>query len=461
MTEEELFKICKKYDDKMRQAVADNDFDGIVSNARKVMEYHPSSFMKQEFLSKIIFFYHCFGHTDDQIKAVLDEYSNLAKYIIPCEYDIEDKRRRNKKAKRKIGYLSVSFRENIVTYFDIQLFAGYDRDKYEVYLFSVGDVENKDAVTEQLQGLVDGYFDLWGMGYAEAAQLIKAQDIDILFDLDGHTSGGRTLILCNFKPAPIIICGIGWFNTTGLKQIDYFLTDNYCCPPGIGDEDFNEELIRLPHTHFCYTPPERALEADGSYQVHDNIVFGSFNNFKKLSPEVFDVWVQIIRQVPGAKLLLKFDNGLECESGQRVFRMAKTAGFTDEQLEFRAADRTYLSEYRDMDIALDPFPYPGGGTTCEALYMGVPVITLIGNRHGARFGYSLLSNMGLGELTAKTKADYINIAVALASDKELLQALRGQIRRMMQQSPLMNGRQYVAEMEAAYEKIWHKYMLKG
>lgn len=243
--------------------------------------------------------------------------------------------------------------------------------------------------------------------------------------------------------------------------MDYFLTDQYCSPIGQGDEDFSEQLIRLPHTHFCYTPSERVLHCKNSYQYHTPVVFGSFNNFSKLNEEVLSLWLQIIQQVPGSRLILKNAHGAREWQERRIRKLALSLGYLEQQLEIRPATAGYLDEYMDIDIALDPFPYPGGGTTCEALYMGVPVISLCGQRHGERFGYSLLKNLGLEALAPETKEGYIAMAVALAKDKETIGLLHRKLRQFMQNSTLMNARDYVAEIEAAYEKIWQDYVQKA
>ena len=354
------------------------------------------------------------------------------------------------KMKLRIGYLSPNLMTHIVLNFAIQLFSAYDRERFEVYLYQTGG--RHDEVSDWLMKMTDGWCELSGLNAHEAAKKIYDDDIDILFDLAGHTEGGATLQICAYKPAPVQLCGIGWFDTTGLSAIDYFLSDIYCDPPE-NDALFTEKLIRLTHSHFCYTPPETVLNCKAEYHVHSPIVFGSFNNFDKITDEMLRTWKRLLQIVPGSKLLLKN----VYRTMDRVEHMKKrllTFGFRAEQIDVRPGSFNYLDEYMDMDIALDTYPYPGGGTTCEALYMGVPVVTRYGQRHGSRFGYSLLKNMGLGELTASSEEEYIRIASALAGDRELLEGLHSSLRTMMQKSPLMDARGYVRDVEAAYEKIW-------
>ena len=359
-----------------------------------------------------------------------------------------------KKRKLRIGYLSPDFNGHIVVNFAIQLLACYDKERYEVICYSLAGTDTE--VTGQVRELVDVWQNLAQYAPEGAAEKIYLDQVDILFDLAGHTVGGKTLMIMAYKPAPVQISGIGWFDTTGLRAIDYFLTDVYCDPEG-NEDLFSETLLRLPHSHFCYTPSEAVLQVKRQYTVHAPVVFGSFNNFQKITEEMLSVWLCIVQQVPGSHLLLKNvkDNAYEMEA---LRKKAEHAGFLPQQIEIRTCSRDYLEEYLDMDIALDTYPYPGGGTTCEALYMGIPVISLYGTRHGARFGYSILKNLGLEELAVKDTATYIERAVALARDPELLLALHSNLRSMMQKSPLMDAKNYVAEVEAYYEKIWEKYL---
>ena len=187
---------------------------------------------------------------------------------------------RKDKEKIRIGYLSSDFFEHIVTNFSVQLYAGYDRSRYEVMLYCTGGVQNE--VTEWLKSMTDGWRDFTGMDPAEAARLIYADDVDILFDLTGHTDGGAGLRIMAYHPAKIQLAGIGYFDTTGLAAVDYFLSDIYCDPQG-NERYFTEQLLRLPHSHFCYTPPERVALCKNVWQPHDTIIFGSFNNFAKIT----------------------------------------------------------------------------------------------------------------------------------------------------------------------------------
>lgn len=363
-----------------------------------------------------------------------------------------EKRRR---AKIRIGYLSPSLSDHVVLNFAVPLFSGYDRTRFDVRIYSAGGTD--DEVTDWIAGMVDGYRSLAGMPPAKAAAAIYADGIDILFDLAGHTAGGRTLRIAAYKPAPVQITGIGYFDTTGVPAMDYVLGDPVCDPPGMEDLFF-EKILRLPHTHLCFTPPERFAPYENmARRPHTPVVFGSFNNFSKITDGMLRLWAKILHAAPETRLVLKNVND-DAEQLERMRMRAARAGIDPLRLDLRPGTRDYLRDYLDVDIILDTYPYQGGGTTCEALFMGLPVVTRAGTRHGARFGAGILQNAGLGELVADTADAYVERAVLLARDGELLAALHGGVHRMMRASPMMDGAQYVRDMETAYETIWERYL---
>ena len=358
-----------------------------------------------------------------------------------------------KHGKLRIGYLSPNLTDHIVLNFAIQLFSAYNRSRYEVRLYDIGTLQCE--TTDWVAGMVDGYTDLSKCCPQEAAARIHADEIDILFDLAGHSAGGKTLMIAAHKPAPVQLSGIGYFNTTGLSAMDYFLGDPFCDPPG-EEVHFTEQILRLPQTHLCFTPSERFRPYEHLQRTpHENVVFASFNNFAKITDAMLTAWGEILRAVPTARLLLKNVHPLK-ETLTRMKKRAVQAGIDPARLELRPGSKDYLADYLDADVILDTFPYQGGGTTCEALCMGLPVVVRAGTRHGARFGVSLLHNAGLSELIAGSTEEYIERAVLLARDRTLLGALQTAIPRMMRASPLMNGMGYVRAMEDAYEMIWER-----
>ena len=239
--------------------------------------------------------------------------------------------------------------------------------------------------------------------------------------------------------------------------MDYFLGDPFCDPTG-EEANFTEQILRLLQTHLCFTPSERFRPYEHLQRTpHENVVFASFNNFAKITDAMLTAWGEILRAVPTARLLLKNVHPLK-ETLTRMKARAVRAGIDPARLELRPGSKDYLADYLDADVILDTFPYQGGGTTCEALCMGLPVVVRAGARHGARFGVSLLHNAGLSELIAGSTEEYIERAVLLARDRELLSALQMAVPRMMRASPLMDAAGYVRAMETAYQRIWERYL---
>lgn len=358
--------------------------------------------------------------------------------------------------KLRIGYLSHSLAENIGTYFTIQLFSIYDRSRYELYCYGTHYAD--DRLTDELRNHVKKVYVYPKQVLMKSiAEQIYKDEIDILFDVDVHNAGGHTLMVAGYKPAPVQISGIGYMSTSGLKAVDYFLGDIYCDPPGLTEADFSEKLLRLPHSHFCYTPTERVLRCQRVYHREGRIQFASFNKFFKITDEMLCAWRKILQSIPGSHLLLK--NAMHHYNALFVMHTRLlAAGFSEEQFTLEDASSDYLERYADVDILLDTYPYTGGGTTCEALYCGVPVVSRYGERHGERFGYSLLKNIGLGELACPDTETYIRTAIALAQDEELLRVLHQRIPKMMQQSPVMDGSGYVRDVEHLYERIWAQWI---
>lgn len=366
--------------------------------------------------------------------------------------------RPHSRKKLRLGYISPDFRQHIVADFARVFFSGYNRQRFEVIGY---DIKNQpDAVTSWFRERANGWRVLAGMEPEDAATQIHSDEVDILIDLAGHSSGGHTLRIVGYKPAPLQISGIGYMSTTGMSAMDYFLTDMYCDPLAGRSAQFSEQLLRLPHSHFSYTAPERLQQMPVVHVQHRGIVFGSFNNFSKITDEMLQIWHYILEQVPGSMLLLKNSHGYRKKQENQLRCRAEAIGYQPDELEIRSASADYLEQYKEVDIALDTYPYPGGGTTCEASYMGVPVISLYGSRHGSRFGYSLLQNIGIGELAAATPEGYVERAVALARDPQLLRALQKQLRPMMQASCLMNQKVYMQSIERFYEEIWQSWCQK-
>ena len=350
--------------------------------------------------------------------------------------------------KIRIGFLSPDFYFHPVINWSWSLLNKLDKNLFKTYFYSSN--KKSDVVTENLRQSAENWRDICDLTDEAAAKLIRDDEIDILFDLTGHTLGNR-LLVARYRPASVQMSGVGYMNSTGLDCFDYFLSDVYCA----GDENFfTEKVIKLPHSHICYEPTIKLRLPSPPPCLKNNFVtFGSFNNFVKVTDSILIAWKKILDAVPRSRLILKhgvFDtvNGKNF-AGERM----KNLGFNLSRVEMRPFTQTHFAEYGDMDIALDTFPYTGGVTTCEALYMGVPVVSLYGARHGSRFGLSILKNIGLDELAVNSYDEYINRAVALASDWELLTILRKNLRTMMKNSPLMDSENYLREIQEAFIKI--------
>lgn len=363
--------------------------------------------------------------------------------------------RREGRKKIRLGYLSADFRQHVMFSFYYVMLQGYNRERFEVTCYSLG--EKADGYTEHLKTLVDGWQDVQGKSLPELAEIIRQDGIDILVDLSGHSSGSALPVFA-LRPAPVQVSGLGWMESTGFSCTDYLLTDRYL--EGF-DGEYEQYLAEKPFyltSQFCYTGRSDVPEPAGApCRGKGYVTFGSFNAYYKLTPEVVELWSRILQLVPESRLLLKcyafIDGRLQRELMGRFARW----GIGNERLLLEPATTGYMNRYLEVDIALDTYPYTGGGTTLDALYMGVPVISMHGERRSSRFGLSILSNAGLGMLAAASPEEYIGLATGLAHDWQLLDELHFNLRLMLQASDIMNGKKYMQELETGYENIMAKY----
>ncbi|MBR0288274.1 MAG: glycosyltransferase, partial [Selenomonadaceae bacterium] len=390
-------------------------------------------------------------------EKIFEETCGFNKILAHIPRFTHNRKKHSRHKKIRVGYISPDIRFNVVTFFSCHLFISYDKTRFEVFLYANND---EDRITERFKQRVDVFRKILYKPANEVAAQIMEDEIDILVDLAGHVADNLLPVMA-YKPAPIQISGIGYFDSTGLDTIDYFLADKFTDPEGLNEKFFTEKILRLQHSHFCYEWHDFPFMITPAPCIKKGYVtFGSFNHFAKVTDEMLSVWSKILSAVPNSRLYLKnltFDteDGLEL-SKKRI----QAAGIDLERVDFDIFEKTYIKKYEQVDIALDTFPYPGGGTTCDALYMGVPVITLVGERHNSRFGYSLLMNIGLEELCAFSEEEYIQKAVDLANDFDRLCEYHLTIRRKMEESPVMNDTIYMGELEAAYEKIFNAWLDK-
>jgi len=361
----------------------------------------------------------------------------------------------------RIGYVSADFRDHAVARFIEPVLQHHDRSRFLVFCYS--NVSVPDAVSTRLMGLAGHVVNLAGMPDHEAAALIRRDRIDILVDLSGHTAGNR-LTLFTRKPAPVQVTWLGYPQTTGLDAIDYRITDAVSDPPGASERFHTEELLRLPDTFSCFAPPAEA-PAVGELPAlsRGSISFGSFNNPAKITPETVELWAGVLRLVPDSRMLIKGYALADPGSRARLLGLFEAQGIDAGRLELRGNTVGYLEHlalYGAVDIALDSFPYNGTTTTCEALWMGVPVVTLAGKSHRSRVGATLLQSVGLSSLVAERPGDFPGLAAALAQDLERLARLRGALRQQMAGSPLTDGARFTGHLEAAYRAIWGNWCAK-
>ncbi len=366
-----------------------------------------------------------------------------------------NRKRHARHKKIRVGYISGDIRFHVVAFFSANFFTAYDKTRFEVFIYANN---TADHITEQFSANVDGFRDILDKSAQDVANQIVDDEIDILVDLAGHTANNSLEVMA-YKPAPIQISGIGYFDTTGLDTIDYFLADKFTDPEGLNEKFFTEKILRLQHSHFCYVWHDLAhYVTPAPCTKAGYVTFASFNHFAKVTDDMLKLWAEILNAVPNSRLYLKASVFGENYGRELVRERMKSAGIDLDRVDCEPIESDYVRCYERVDIALDTFPYPGGGTTCDALYMGVPVITLVGERHNSRFGYSLLMNIGLYELCAFSAEDYVRKAIELAEDRERLRDYHLTIRRRMEESPVMNDTIYMGELELSYEKIFSAWL---
>ena len=351
--------------------------------------------------------------------------------------------------KIRIGYISPDFRRNVMQHFVQPLLTAYDRAHFEVYVYSTA--AEPDEVTAALRPHADVWYDMGGTAPEGIAAQIHADEIDVLVDLAGHASGGALPVLAH-KPAPVQVMGLGYTATSGLDAVNYFLTDALCDPVGGESEQyFTEQLIRLP-SQFVYVPRAGLPAPTGTpARRRGYILFGVFNQYRKFTDEMLLLWREIMERVPTAQLLLKSQIFFAPAMAEEARTRLACLGFDLTRVLLEPATTDYMERYLDVDIALDTYPWPGGGTTCDALYMGVPVVTLYGARRSTRFSYALLSLVGLDELAVQSPAEYVAHAAGLAGDLDRLDQLHVSLRARMERSAVMDQEGYMRALEQAYE----------
>jgi len=351
----------------------------------------------------------------------------------------------------RVGYVSPDFREHPVGRFMLPLMEHHDHCQFEIFAYS--DVRRPDVVTERLRRRAGMWRSTLGISDEQLARLIRQDHVDILVDLTMHMEGTRMLTFAR-KPAPVQVTYLAYCSTTGLETMDFRLTDRYLDPPDMDDRYYSEQSARLPASYWCYPAPEQAPNvAPLPALAAGHVTFGCLNNFAKVSPSALEAWRRLLREVPASSLILHSHDGGHRRRIRDYFVQFEIDPARIEFVGFLGAS-TYFAQYQRIDVALDPFPYPGGTTTCDALWMGVPVVTLGGKTAVSRAGVSILSNVGLPELISRSMGQYTQIAAQLAADLPRLAELRASLRQRMRSSPLMDARYFARAVEAAYRQMW-------
>lgn len=359
----------------------------------------------------------------------------------------------------RIGYVSADFKRHAVARYMEPVLRHHRSGRFEVYCYS--NCAQPDEVTQRLQALSGRWRDIAALDDRQAAQLVREDRIDILVDLSGHTEGNRLLVFAH-RPAPVQMTWLGYLGTTGMAAIDYRITDPHVDPEGAADAGYRERLLRLPQAIVCYQPPVEA-PAVGALPAlqRGHITFGSFNSFSKLNAETMRAWAKMLSRLPRARLrVVGVPAGAALE---RLLEICEREGVYADRIDAigRLPYADYWAQYLRVDLALDPYPYNGGTTTLDSLWMGIPVVSLAGAAGVSRCAASHLCNVGLPALIAQSWDDYVRIGVELAGDLPRLAQMRAGLRERMRASPILDAPRLTAALEALYRDAWREWCVRS
>lgn len=428
------------------------DLDEAIASYRKALQFKPD-FARAH--SNLLYTLHFHPQYDarrlyDEHRVWNEQYAKpLASAAKPHVND------RSADRPLRVGYLSPDFRAHPVGRFLVPLLEAHDHNKFEIFGYS--SVSNPDAITDRCCAAADIWRPVFGMTDEQIADAARDDQIDVLVDLTMHM-GKHHLLAFARKPAPVQVTYLAYPGTTGMDAIDYRLTDPYLDPPDRDDSVYAEQSIRLPRTYWCYRPlTERPPVAPLPATEPGAVTFGCLNNFCKVTRPTLESWCKLLLELPKARLVLHAGAG---SHRQRAWEFLAERGLAPERLLFvdKVPPDDYFRIYEQIDICLDPFPYGGGTTTCDALWMGVPVVSLVGQTAVGRGGLSILSNIGLPSLAAADAEQYIRMASVLANDLDKLAEVRKTLRQRMETSPLMNAADFARDVEAAYRTMWQRWL---
>jgi predicted O-linked N-acetylglucosamine transferase (SPINDLY family) len=430
-------------------------FDQAIASHRQAVRLSPDDAKEH---SNLVFILHYHpGYDARMIHEELRRWNQqhaepLKKFIQPHANSRDPDRR------LRIGYVSPDFREHPVGQNLLPLFRRHDHRQMEIFCYA--NVLRPDRLTDQLRGYADVWRSIVGLSDSQAVDLIRQDRIDVLVDLALHSASNRLMVFAH-KPAPVQATYLGYCGGTGMDAMDYRLSDPYLDPKESDLSCYSERTIRLPETYWCYEVAGPTPEVSPPpVAAAGYLTFGCLNNFVKVSQPALDLWAEILRGLPQSRLIVHSHRGTHLNAMRQRFA---GKGISPDRLEFPNWQPwpQYVRTYGRIDIALDPFPWGGGITTCDALWMGVPVVSLVGRTAVGRGGASILSNVGLPELIAQTPQQYVQIAADLAGNLPRLAELRRTLRARMQASPLMDAPRFARNVEAAYRQMWRNWCATG
>jgi predicted O-linked N-acetylglucosamine transferase (SPINDLY family) len=389
------------------------------------------------------------GMLFDELRLWNDQHAKpLATRILPHANNRDPERR------LRIGYVSPDLRDHVVGRNLLPLFREHDHDQVEVFCYT--NSFQGDGITQQIKQCSDGWRVIAGRSNAQAVEMVRQDQIDILVDLALHSASNRLLVFAQ-KPAPVQATFAGYPGSTGLDTIDYRLTDPYLDPPGLNDRFYSETSIRLTNSFWCYDAANTKLDVNPlPAQTRDYFTFACLNNFCKVNEPVLKLWARVLRRVEHSRLIMLCPEGSHRQALLEIFQRE---GVQPDRIELAASRprSRYFEIYHRIDLALDTFPYNGHTTSLDSFWMGVPVVTLVGKTVVGRAGLSQSTNLGLPEVVAHTPEQFVEIAAGLAENLPRLAELRRTLRRRMQESPLLDASGFARSIESSYRQMWRHW----
>jgi predicted O-linked N-acetylglucosamine transferase (SPINDLY family) len=427
---------------------------------KRALEIQPSNAPAH---SNLLFLYAYFGMCSGE--RYLEHAKGWERAVIPESARLAARTKAFTRAPRagrelRVGYVSGDFREHAVSCFMEQVFEAHDRKRFRLFAYPTSGVH--DSTTDRMQRLIPEWHSLLGLNTDEALQMIEGHHIDVLIDLSGHTAFNRMDVFAR-RAAPVQCQYLGYFASTGLTEMDYFIADRDLVPAS-HDGQYSEQVWRLPRVWASYKPPEEVPAAEWRPDPEGKVWFGSFNHLGKVTPYTIEVWARLLRRVPHACLLLKTKELDDPQNRRRLVNAFAQHGIAGSRIELlgRTPDwKAHMRLYNRLDVALDPVGGNGGATTtCDALWMGVPVVTIAGARYGERMSHSILSAIGRGEWSTANESEYIERAAEIAADPRLIGYVRATQREAIRHTPLVDPQGMARALEDAYDAMFDRWLVR-